>query len=50
MKPNNKGKNMWLLGQTANLKMTQNAQTLDFNGLQAFPVLYMTQLETQSQQ
>ena len=49
MKPKHTGKDMWLLAPTANQKLKQNAQTLDADGLQAFNVLYMTQLGAISQ-
>ena len=41
---------MWLRFQTANQKLKQNAQTQNADGMQAFSVLNMTQLEAKSQQ
>ena len=49
VKPNNSGKDMWLLAQTANQKLKQNAQTQDVDGMQAFPVLYIKNSEAISQ-
>ena len=34
MKPNNAGKPMWLLAQTANQKLKQSAQIQDADGMQ----------------
>ena len=43
MKPNNAGKNRWLLAQTANQKLNQNAQIKDIDGIQTvFCVIYDT--------
>ena len=50
MKPYNAGEDMWLRAQTANQKLKQNAQTQDADGMQAMSVLYMTLLETVSQE
>ena len=35
---------MWLRAQTANIKLKQNAQAQDGDGLHDFSVLYMTRL------
>ena len=40
---------MWLLAEVANEKLKQDVQTQDADGMQASPVLYMTQLEAVSQ-
>ena len=41
---------MLLQAHTTNQNLKQNAQTLDADGMQAFSVLYKTQLEAISQQ
>ena len=41
---------MWLRAQTTYQKLKQNAQTQNFDGMQALYVLYMTQLKALSQQ
>ena len=51
MKPKNAGKDMWQRAQTEfNQKFEQNSQTQDADGGQAMSVLYMTLLETVSQE
>ena len=41
---------MWQRAQTAIQKLKQNAKIQNPDGMQAMPVLYMTLLETVSQQ
>ena len=50
MKPNNAGKEIWLRARTENQKLKQNAKTQKADGMEAFSVLYMTQLKAISQQ
>ena len=50
MKPNNVGKGMWLMAQTASQKLKQNAETQDVDGMQALSILNTTKLEAISQQ
>ena len=50
MKPNNAVEDMWLRDQTKNQKVKRNTQRQDGDSIQAFSVLYMTQLEAVAQQ
>ena len=45
MKPNNSGENMWLRAEAANQNLKQNTQTQNADGMQAFFVSYMPQVE-----
>ena len=49
MKPNNAGKDLWLLYQSANQKLKGSVLTQGDDGMQAFSVLYKTQLQALSQ-
>ena len=50
MRPNNASKDIWLWVETAIKKLKKDVHTQDANGMQAMPVLLMTQLEAVIQQ
>ena len=49
MKSDNAGEDMWFRIETANEKLKQIVLTQNTDGMQAFPVLYLENLEAVSQ-